>query len=229
MKVKDYVFASTASEARSLCKKFGDAAYYVAGGTSTRFVDSKNAKVAIDISRIPFRGISTEGGTFRIGAGTTIDDIMKYKEQGWVLNRVASAFANQHVRNVSTIGGNISRIFYWSDFPVALRVLEGTIGFFDETSRSVKISDAFLNRAAHRDTFNEALLEYIEIPALDKGEGFGYAKDTRTHAAFGTATAAAYVKIAEGMSLEYCRHLLEVNVADAILEAMDEAAGGSHE
>lgn len=283
MKIKDYVFASTVSEACSLHKKFGDESYYMAGGTSTRFVESESARVAIDISRIPIRGISRKDGAFRIGAGTTIDDIMKYKRKGWALDRVASVFANQHVRNASTIGGNVARIFYWSDFPVALGVLDGTMRLSGETSRTVKISEAFLSRTTHRDAFHGALLEFIEIPELAEGTGFGYAKDARTYAAFGAATAAAYVKIADGgildvriaigaalpfpmrlfeieeslkgkkagragiaaadfeqidachlvprdgMSLEYCRHLLKVKVADAICEAMDEAAGGPRE
>lgn len=283
MKIKDFVFASTASEARSLYKEFGDAAYYLAGGTSTCFVESGSAKTAIDISRIPFRGISRKDGIFKIGAGTTIDDLMRYKGKGWVLDRVASVFANQHVRNVSTIGGNLARIFYWADYPVALRVLEGTIRVSGETPRNVKISEAFLNQSAHRDTFRDALIESIEIPRLGEGMGFGYAKNTRTFAAFSAATAAAYVKIIggliadvriavgaalpfpmrlfeveeslkgksaeragiagadfskmekyrlaprEGMSLEYCRHLLRVKVTDAICEALDEAAGRARE
>ena len=280
MKIKDFVFASTVLEARSMYREFCNASYYIAGGTSTCFVDPRSAKVVIDISRIPFNGISRKAGMFRIGAGTTIDDMMKYKGRGWVLDRVASVFANQHVRNVSTIGGNVSRIFYWSDYPVALRVLEGTIRVSGKTSRNVKISEAFLNLSAHGEAFRNALLEFIEIPELGKGMGFGYSKDTRTYAAFSTATAAAYVKIVgglisdvrvaigaalpfpmrlfeieeslkgkkavrasiegvsfekmdkyrlvprEGMSLEYCRHLLKVKVIDVICEAMEEAAGG---
>jgi CO/xanthine dehydrogenase FAD-binding subunit len=283
MKIKDFVFASKVSEACSYLKQFGDTAYLLAGGTSTFFISSKNAKVAIDINRIPIKGISKEKGLFRIGAGTTIDDILKYKEKGWVLDRVGLRFVNHQVRNISTIGGNISRIFNWSDFPVALRVLDGTIKVSGATSKRLKISEAFSDMTAHKSTLKNSLLEYIEIPVLSKGMGFGYSKETRTSSAFSSLTVAAFVKsekgiisearIAfgavvpfparlfeleeylkgkkadldivkdidfkvlkkytllpkEGMTLEYCVHLLKTRIKDVICEAINEAAGDSND
>ena len=280
MKIKDFVFASRVSEACSLLREIGDSAYIIAGGTSSFFISSKNSKVAIDINRIPIKGISRHNDTFKIGAGATINDILKHKEPGWVLDRVALKFVNQQVRNISTIGGNISRVFYWSDFPVVLRVLGGSIKLSGISSKTVKISEAFHNANAHKHIFKGSILEYIEIPAIMKGMGFGYAKESRTSEAFSAATAAAFVKVddgiisdakiaigavlpfpvrlfdleealkgkkaeysslkylnfdklnkysllpREGMSLDYCKHLLQVKVSDVICEALKEAGGG---
>ncbi len=283
MKIKDFVFASRVSEACSLIREIGDSSYLIAGGTSTFFVSSKNSKVAIDINRIPIKGISKNNDIFKIGAGTTINDILKYKASGWVLDRVALRHVNQQVRNISTIGGNIARVFYWSDFPVALRVLEGTIKLSGISSKTVKISEAFHNSTVHKDVFKGSLLEYIEIPEIKKGMGFGYTKESRTSEAFSAATAAAFVKVddgiisdarvaigavlpfpvrlfdieeelkgtkaesliirdlnfdrlnkysllpREGMSMDYCKHLLRVKISDAICDALKEAMGGCND
>ena len=281
MRVKDFVFASKVSEACSLLREIGNSAYFIAGGTSTFFVNSKKSEVAIDINRIPIKGITRKDGIFKIGACTTINEILKHKEPGWVLDRVALHFVNQQVRNISTIGGNISRVFYWSDFPVALRVLEGTVKLTDiSSSKTVQISEAFENAVAHKNAFKGAILEDIKILVLTKGMGFGYAKESRTSEAFSAATVAAFVKVdnglisdirvamgavlpfpvrlfdienalkgkkvecstlkelnfdkfnkysilpREGMSLDYCKHLLKVKVCDVICEALREATGG---
>jgi CO/xanthine dehydrogenase FAD-binding subunit len=279
MKIKDFVFASKVSEACSYLQQFGDAAYLIAGGTSTSFIGAKNAKVAIDINRIPIKGISRKKSLFRIGAGTSIDDILKYKGKGWVLDRVGVRFVNHQIRNISTIGGNISRVFSWSDFPVVLRVLGGTLKISGATSGSPQVSEVFSDMAAHKRTFKNALLEYMEIPVLEKGMGFGYAKETRTSSAFSALTVAVLIKseqgiisdarIAfgavvpfpvriieleaslrgkkadlsvvqnidwaalqhykvnpkEGMSLEYCMHLLKTKIKDVLVEAITEIAG----
>ncbi len=281
MKIKDFVFASKVSDAYSLLKDLGDSAYLMAGGTSTFFMKSRISKIAVDINRLPVKGITKKAGSFEIGACTTISEIMEYDAKGWVLNRVAARFVNQHVRNISTIGGNVSRVFYWSDFPVALRVLEGTLKITGPAAKKANISEAFHNALAHRGTFKNSILEYIEIPQLSKGTGFDYSKETRTASGFSSATAAAFVKVEkglisdikiaigaacpfplrlfkvedslrgkkadcssvkeinfdslsrykltprEGMTLEYCTHLLKVKIADVVCGAITEAAGAS--
>jgi len=281
MKIKDFVFAAKVSEAYSFLREFGDSAYLIAGGTSTFFMKSRISKIAIDINRIPIKGIRKKHGMFEIGACTTIDEILRYRSEGWVLNKVALHFVNQHVRNISTIGGNISRVFYWSDFPVALRVLEGTLKLTDSSAKKANISETFHNAPAQRAVFKNSILEYIEIPQLSKGMGFGYSKETRTATAFSSTTASAFVKIEkglisdikiaigavcafplrlfkvedslkgqkadcsiagkidfaslsrykltprEGMTSEYCTHLLKVKISDVICEAIKDAAGVS--
>ncbi|HPG29244.1 MAG TPA: FAD binding domain-containing protein [bacterium] len=199
MRIKDFVFARKVSEAYSHLKENGESAYLLAGGTSTFFVKSKTQKVAIDISRLPIKGISKKRKTFKIGALTTIDEILNYKESGWVLNKVALRFVNQQMRNISTIGGNISRVFYWSDFPVVLLALDGKLKITDSKTRNVNISETFKTMSAHKDAFKNSILEFIEIPQLVSDMGFGYSKERRTSGAFSSATTAAFVKINKGM------------------------------
>lgn len=277
MKIIDFVFVSGVSDAYKKMKNVGSGAFLIAGGTSTFFLDGKQPKTAIDISRIPNKGIKKNKSVFSIGAGTTINELMNYTTSGWVLNRVAREFVNQQVRNISTIGGNIARVFYWSDFPVVLRVLEGKINLKRDRAKTVEIADAFHNAPAHRRALKDSVIESIEIPALKKGEGFGYSKEKRASAAFSSMTLAAYVRVhkgviaetrlsvgsvvpfpvrlfaveeeingqpadnkiienisfnkisnlkivpREGMSEEYCRHLLQIRIKDVFREALKEA------
>ncbi|HRY29137.1 MAG TPA: FAD binding domain-containing protein [Elusimicrobiota bacterium] len=281
MKIHDFVFATKISEACELLRKTGESAYLIAGGTSTFFVKSRAPRNVIDINRLPLKGIAKKDGVFKIGACTTVNELMKYKAAGWVLNRVALRFVNQQVRNISTIGGNVAKVFYWCDFPVALRVLEGTLTLTGSATHRVKISEVFHNITAQKAAFKNAILEYIEIPQLTKGMGFGYAKETRTSEGFSSVTAAAFVQVEhgliadvrialgavlpfplrmfdleaslkgkkadrsavegmnfqkldkynltprEGMTPEYCRHLVEVKIADVVSAALAEATGGS--
>lgn len=199
MRVKDFVFASKVSEATSLMREIGESAFLMAGGTSTYFIASKTSKVAIDISRLPLKEISKINSNFKIGSLTTINEIMKHKENGWVLNRVAKLLANQQIRNISTLGGNLARVFYWSDMPVALLALGGSMKLSGVASKHIKISEAFSKATTHKDIFNSSMLEYIEVPAITKGMGFAYAKETRTFGAFSSATAAAGVKVENGV------------------------------
>ncbi|HOW27582.1 MAG TPA: FAD binding domain-containing protein [Elusimicrobiota bacterium] len=281
MKINDFFLPTKISEAYARLKKEGNSAWLMAGGTSTAFVKSTSPKTAIDLTRLPLRGITRKSDHFRIGACATVCDLMEYKAEGWVLDRVARRFVNQHVRNISTLGGNISRVFYWSDFPVALRALEGTLTMRTSKESKVKISEAFHNMLAHRGAFKDVILEYIDVPRLTKGMGFGYSKETRTSEGFSTATVAVFVKVdkglisdvriaagsvfpfpmrflkmeealtgekaevgcirkidfkdldryaltpREGMTLDYCKHLLKVKISDGIAQAVAEATGGS--
>ena len=202
MRVKDFVFASKVSEATSLMREIGESAFLMAGGTSTYFIASKTSKVAIDITRLPLKEISKINNSFRIGSLATINEILKHKDSGWVLDRVAKIFNNQQIRNISTIGGNIARVFYWSDMPVALLALGGSLKLSGIASKHVKISEAFSKASTHKDIFASSILEYIEIPALTKGMGFAYSKETRTNGAFSSATTAAGVKIEDGVISE---------------------------
>ncbi|HBM14927.1 MAG TPA: hypothetical protein DD381_01035 [Lentisphaeria bacterium] len=202
MRVKDFIFASKISEVASLMREIGDSAFLMAGGTSTYFIASKTSKVAIDITKLPLKGISRVNDNYKIGALTTINELQKFKDEGWVLDRVARIIANQQIRNISTIGGNLARVFYWSDMPVALLALGGSLKFSGIASRHVKIAEVFSKPHSHKDVFTASILDYIEIPAATKGMGFSYQKETRTYGAFSSATAAAFIKIEEGVISE---------------------------
>ena len=98
----------------------------MAGGTSLHFL-GVTEKTAVDLSHLGLSGIKKKGGTFLIGATTSLGELMNYQGPGWVLDQVALHTSTQQIRNISTLGGNIVRVFPWNDFPVALLALDATL------------------------------------------------------------------------------------------------------
>jgi len=229
MKLNEFIIPDDLKSAKSTLKKLGDKGFAVAGGTSLHFL-AVTEKTAVDLSRLGLSGIQKKGGTFLIGATTTLNELMKYQGQGWVLDQVAVHTSTQQIRNMSTLGGNIVRVFPWNDFPVALLALDATLCIEGAKEKTYSADDYFdgqpfrLFKAGH-------LLTRIEVPALKKGQGFGYHKEVRLNAGFSLMTAAAKVtvkagklaevRVALGAGISLPARLLEV---EAALEGLSIAA-----
>lgn len=112
-------------EAASLLKKYGDKAWIMAGGKDSLdwFKDRhKKPQAVIDISGVSgLSGISDKGGYIAIGALTTltaIEDNALLLSQFPLLTTAAGHVASPQIRNVGTVGGNVSqdtRCFYYRD------------------------------------------------------------------------------------------------------------------
>ena len=116
------------SEAGSLLDKYGDKAWILAGGKDSLdwFKDRvKRPEAVIDISGLKdLRGIADKGDYVSIGALTTLTEIEEsdlLQKQFPVLTAAAGRVASPQIRNVGTLGGNVSqdtRCFYYRDgFP----------------------------------------------------------------------------------------------------------------
>jgi CO/xanthine dehydrogenase FAD-binding subunit len=198
MKIKDFIIPATLEEARGKLKELGDEALPLAGGTAMPFFSEASEKIAVDITRIGLTGIRKEKGGFGIGAATTLADLAGHRDEGWVLDEVAGRVATQQIRNVSTIGGNIARVFAWADFPVALLALDATMTILGDSEQALTAGEFFKSQPA-RLFRGGGLLTNVRVPAVGgRGAGFGYHKETRTGPAFSMMTAAALVELDGG-------------------------------
>ena len=98
------------------------------------------------------KGITANKKVVTIGAMTTLDEIIKSKEINNscpVLCKVALSIATTQIRNMATIGGNITGRFGWTEFPAALLALEANLTFVDETDKDhvVSIKDFLASNA----------------------------------------------------------------------------------
>lgn len=192
MRFTDFKKPASVSEALALLKDLGPAGFPLAGGTSLVFATGKEEKVAVDINRIGLDGIAREGGVFTIGSTTRLAALQKHHAEGWVLDRVAVRLASQQLRNMSTLGGNIARVFPWSDFAVVLQALDARMVIAGDAGREVPADEYFASQPAR--VFKEgALLAGIKVRAMGPGEGFGYRKQTQAAMGFSLMTAAAVV------------------------------------
>ena len=170
MSVSVETFASL-SEASSAIQ---DGAQYLGGGT----IVVANANYgAQDFSRIvrttdaSLRIIRSEGNELRIGAGTTMTQVMQSAEADF-LAPVARSVAGPAVRNMATVGGNLFARPPFGDFGVALLALDARIAMSD--GRVLPAEDFF----AERDTLR-GLVAAVMVPRPSQ-RAFRYRKIART-------------------------------------------------
>jgi xanthine dehydrogenase YagS FAD-binding subunit len=122
MKSFELYDATTVEEALGFLDQYGPTSKLVAGGSDLVTGVMKDwvqgpgmpyPEVLIDITTVPeLRGISVEGGALRIGAATTLTDVVNSPEiqAAWpVLSQSAESVASPLIRNFATVGGNINQ------------------------------------------------------------------------------------------------------------------------
>jgi carbon-monoxide dehydrogenase medium subunit len=196
MKLTESILPKDLKSAQSALKKLGEKGFAIAGATSLHFL-SVTEKTAVDLSHLGLSGIKKKGSTFFIGATTSLDDLIRYQGPGWVLGQVALHTSTQQIRNISTLGGNIVRVFPWNDFPVALLALDAVM-YVEGSKEKIYPADDYFDGQPFRLFKAGHLLTQIEVPVLKKGQGFGYHKEVRLHAGFSLMTVAAVVTVKAG-------------------------------
>lgn len=114
--------ATTVEEAVELLDRYGPTAKIVAGGSDLvggvmkDYVEGPGMvypQVLIDVTTIPeMLGITMNGGSAKIGASTTLTDIVDSPEisSGWpVLAQATDSVASIMIRNFGTLGGNLNQ------------------------------------------------------------------------------------------------------------------------
>lgn len=203
MTFADFAIADTLENAQAKLRELGPSGFPVAGGTSFQYLSNRPGSVAVDISRIGLTGITDHDGEFCIGANTTLTDLVRYEADGWILDEIATRIPTHQIRNISTIAGNIARLFPWSEIPLGLLVLEATIVVKDDESRDMPASQFFAKRPSKTLRPGELVTE-IRIPKVTRPTGFGYRKENVTNAAFGLMSAAAAVTL-DGDTIQQAR------------------------
>jgi len=226
MKLVDFKIPTRLDEARGILKQLGSTALPLAGSTSLVFAAGKDDRVAVDITRLGLHGIRKESGIFRIGATTTIAALQNHHEDGWVLDRVAKHLASQQIRNSSTIGGNIVRVFPWADFPVVLLALNAEMIIAGDDGERTVTADEFFSGQPTRLLKAGELLVAVKVKAVPLGSGFGYRKEVRAHMGFSVMTAAAVLE-ADGKKIKSARVAVGAGVPfPARLKAVEDALIG---
>lgn len=226
MKLVDFKIPTRLDEARGILKQLGSTALPLAGSTSLVFAAGKDDRVAVDITRLGLHGIRKESGIFRIGATTAIAALQKHHEDGWVVDRVAKHLASQQIRNMSTLGGNIVRVFPWADFPVVLLALNAEMVIAGDGGERIVGADEFFSGQPTRLLKAGELLAAVKLKAVTPGSGFGYRKETRAHMGFSMMTAAAFL-VVDGKKIGSARVAVGAGVPfPARLKAIEDALIG---
>jgi xanthine dehydrogenase YagS FAD-binding subunit len=122
MKAFELYDATTVEEAVGLLEQHGPTSKVVAGGSDLVAGVMKDwiqgpgmpyPNVLVDITTIPaLHGIAVDGSGLKIGAATTLTDIVDSPEiqQTWpILSQAAASVASPLIRNFATLGGNLNQ------------------------------------------------------------------------------------------------------------------------
>lgn len=160
----------------------------------------------VDISRIQgLNRIEESGGSLRIGALTRIADVEAsafIMEHYPIIHDASKVIGDPLVRNLGTVGGNVSHGDPNNDMPAVMLALGAEfVAIGPAGERAIKAQDFFL------DTFTVALnhdeiLTEIRVPKSKQRSGGCYLKLEQKVADFATAGVAVQVTLAEGGECE---------------------------
>ena len=195
----DYVSPKTLSEAVSILGS-REGAKVLAGGQS--FIPLLKLRLAsptlvVDINRLPgLDYVQESGGSLRLGALTriaTLESSQLIQSKYPIIHDASAMIADPLVRNLGTVGGNISHGDPTNDLPAVMLALGGEFVATGPTgTRNIKAGDFFL------DTFTVALnhdeiLTEVRCPMPAQRSGGSYLKVEQKVADFATAGAAVYL------------------------------------
>lgn len=131
----EYIACETIQEACSMLSEYQGQAKFVAGGTDL-LVKMKHRRILprylINAKKIPGLDYIRHDGEkgLRIGALTTIEDIKNAPiiiEKFPILHQAASKLGSTHIRNLGTLGGNLSNASPAAELAPALLTLEASV------------------------------------------------------------------------------------------------------
>ena len=153
----------------------------------------------VDIGGIAgLRGISVSGGTIRIGALTTHQEVASSAEvqaNCSILTEAVGGIGDPAVRNRGTIGGNVSHADPASDYPTVLTALGASFEIQGPSgTRTVAADDFFVGPFETALGANEVLTS-VSVPVLAANQVAEYAKMAHPATSFAVVGAAAVVTL----------------------------------
>lgn len=175
--------AATLEEAASLMARHAPHARLLAGGTDL-LVDLKTGRAStrhlVSLNRIEaLRGISESEEWLRIGALTTIAELGRsglIREKYAPLLDAALQMAARQIRNMATVGGNITAGVPCADLPPILSAMHATVTLWSPDGERTVALDSF--HTGPRETVRRPaeVLTAIHVPKLAPGFGAAYAR-----------------------------------------------------
>ena len=193
----EYYAPASIPDALGLLEKYGDEAKLLAGGHSLlpmmklRFAQPGHL---IDLGKISeLRGIREDGGTIRIGAMTSENDLIwstLLQKKCPLLVEGARVISDPQVRYRGTIGGDICHGDPANDHPALMLALGASFVLRSSAGERVVPADGFFVGPYATAMQAEEILTEIRIPTPAPGTGSCYSKLKRKVGDFATAAAA---------------------------------------
>jgi len=205
--MKHIHFPSSIEEAAAVSSESGGDSIPVGGATSFVFTKARPQAGFIDLSRAGLDYLTAGPHGLQIGSSITVQelaggDIAPFLPDALVESAVS--VGTRQLRNMITLGGNIARIFPWSDLPVPLLALDAVIVIASpDGERSIRAGGYFKKQPAAilkpGDIIKEVLIDTAdEEPSGGTATGTSFMKFNRLKRELAYATAAAVVRLEDG-------------------------------
>lgn len=229
----DYHAPKSIPDALGLLSQYGDDAKLLAGGHSLlpmmklRFAQPGHL---IDLGRIPeLKGIREDGGTLRIGAMTTENELIWSKllqDKCPLLVEGARLISDPQVRYKGTIGGDIAHGDAGNDHPALMLALGASFVLRGPAGERVVAADGFFVGSYSTLMQPDEILTEIRIPTPAAGTGTAYAKLKRKVGDFATAAAAVTLRLKGGAVQDVAIALTNVGPTALKARAAEDALRG---
>jgi len=198
----EYHAPKSIPDALALLAQLGDDAKLLAGGHSLlpmmkmRFAQPAHL---VDLGRIAeLRGIREDGGTLRIGAMTTENELIwsaLLQQKCPLLVEGARLISDPQVRYKGTIGGDIAHGDPGNDHPALMLALGASFVLRSSRGDRVVPADGFFHGTYDTEMRPDEIMTEVRIPVPPAGTGYCYAKLKRKVGDFATAAAAVTVRM----------------------------------
>jgi probable selenate reductase FAD-binding subunit len=169
---------TTLAEAVRLLRRPNVKTAILAGGTTLVPQARRNVQALVDLRDLKLSYIKREGNALRIGATTTLQDMVVSPDCPPALAQAAHASATINIRNAATIGGVLASAGFGAPLLVVLLGLDAVLVIYSPEARQSPIA-AFL---AYREKLlrDGALITEVGIPLPDARVAFEKVSRTPT-------------------------------------------------
>ena len=201
----DYYAARSLREAQTLIAAHPGAKLLAGGHSLIPLMKLRLAMPAavIDIGRIPeLRGVSSSGGTLRIGSLTTHTDIARspdVRRGAAALAEAAAIVGDPAVRNRGTIGGNVAHADPGSDLPTVLVALGARIVIVGAKGERTADAAAFFTGIMTTTLEEDEIVSAVLVPVASSGQASAYVKFSHPASRYAVVGAAAAITVKAGV------------------------------
>jgi 2-furoyl-CoA dehydrogenase FAD binding subunit len=203
----DYVRADSVDEVHAVLVEEGDDARVLAGGqTLVPMLSMRMARprVLVDVMHLPeLATIEDADGTLRIRAGVRQAVLLEWpvlaKRQP-LLAATLPWIGHPQTRSRGTVCGSIAHADPSAELPLALLALNGTVELSSHAGRRRIPAGEFFIGIMSTACRADELIEAVEVPSRQPGQGFGFREYGRRHGDFAIVACAA-VAAAHGVRI----------------------------
>ena len=196
--IEEYIRPQSLDDAVAILRDPNRNAIPVAGATEIGLRVRKSIRTLVDLADLGLDKVWQDDAGLHLGAmvraAQISDDSTIRQAIGDALPEAAFAIAGQTIRNLTSLGGNIIHLTYWSDMPIALQALDASFRVQGTSDRTYSCAEFLAGQPQKHLNAGDLVTEVI-IPPTAARSGSAFLKHAKTAVDFALVNTAAYVAL----------------------------------